>query len=129
MRYALGPMLGSNPVGLFGPMTGRAFGHIGFLIFYVGQIQSVILVYRCLPQENLSLGHTSCSCQNIISNLNKLLEDSKESTSFIIRNRSTRGRHRLIQFDRSKKEPKSDLGFCAIIQFFHFLLLFFYVSY
>lgn len=30
MRYALGPMLGSNPVGLFGPMTGQAFGHIGF---------------------------------------------------------------------------------------------------
>jgi CubicO group peptidase (beta-lactamase class C family) len=30
MRYALGPMLGSNPVGLFGPMTSQAFGHIGF---------------------------------------------------------------------------------------------------
>ncbi|MBJ9984152.1 serine hydrolase [Acinetobacter sp. S40] len=30
MRYALGPMLGSNPVGLFGPQTGQAFGHIGF---------------------------------------------------------------------------------------------------
>lgn len=30
MRYALGPMLGSNPVGLFGPMTRQAFGHIGF---------------------------------------------------------------------------------------------------
>lgn len=30
MRYALGPMLGSNPVGIFGPMTGQAFGHVGF---------------------------------------------------------------------------------------------------
>lgn len=30
MRYALGPMLGSNPVGLFGPMTSQAFGHLGF---------------------------------------------------------------------------------------------------
>lgn len=30
MRYALGPMLGSNPVGIFGPSTGQAFGHIGF---------------------------------------------------------------------------------------------------
>ncbi len=30
MRYALGPMLGNNPVGLFGPMSGQAFGHIGF---------------------------------------------------------------------------------------------------
>ena len=30
MRYALGPMLGSNPVGVFGPMTGQAFGHLGF---------------------------------------------------------------------------------------------------
>lgn len=30
MRYALGPMLGSNPVGLFGPNTGQAFGHLGF---------------------------------------------------------------------------------------------------
>lgn len=30
MRYALGPMLGSNPIGLFGPKTGQAFGHIGF---------------------------------------------------------------------------------------------------
>ena len=30
MRYALGPMLGSNPIGLFGPMTGQAFGHLGF---------------------------------------------------------------------------------------------------
>ena len=30
MRYALGPMLGSNPVGLFGPQTAQAFGHIGF---------------------------------------------------------------------------------------------------
>ena len=30
MRYALGPMLGSNPVGIFGPMTGQAFGHLGF---------------------------------------------------------------------------------------------------
>ena len=30
MRYALGPMLGQNPVGLFGPKTGQAFGHLGF---------------------------------------------------------------------------------------------------
>ncbi|OTG95796.1 serine hydrolase domain-containing protein [Acinetobacter sp. ANC 3832] len=30
MRYALGPMLGSNPIGIFGPMTGQAFGHLGF---------------------------------------------------------------------------------------------------
>ncbi|WP_111858148.1 serine hydrolase domain-containing protein [Acinetobacter sp. CFCC 10889] len=30
MRYALGPMLGSNPVGIFGPQTGQAFGHLGF---------------------------------------------------------------------------------------------------
>ncbi|MBJ9373214.1 serine hydrolase domain-containing protein [Acinetobacter sp. TGL-Y2] len=30
MRYALGPMLGSNPLGIFGPMTGQAFGHLGF---------------------------------------------------------------------------------------------------
>lgn len=30
MRYALGPMLGSNPVGIFGPNTGQAFGHLGF---------------------------------------------------------------------------------------------------
>ncbi len=30
MRYALGPMLGSNPLGVFGPMTGQAFGHLGF---------------------------------------------------------------------------------------------------
>lgn len=30
MRYALGPMLGGDPVGIFGPMTGQAFGHIGF---------------------------------------------------------------------------------------------------
>lgn len=30
MRYALGPMLGSNPMGLYGPMTAQAFGHIGF---------------------------------------------------------------------------------------------------
>lgn len=30
MRYALGPMLGHNPVGLFGPQTGQAFGHLGF---------------------------------------------------------------------------------------------------
>ena len=43
-------------------------------------------------------------------NLNKLLEDSKESTSFIIRNRSTRGRHRLTQFDRSKKRAQVRLG-------------------
>jgi CubicO group peptidase (beta-lactamase class C family) len=30
MRYALGPMLGDNPVGMFGPMSGHAFGHLGF---------------------------------------------------------------------------------------------------
>lgn len=30
MRYALGPMLGNNPIGLFGPYTGQAFGHLGF---------------------------------------------------------------------------------------------------
>mgnify|MGYP000225724265 FL=1 len=30
MRYALGPMLGANPVGIFGPMTTEAFGHLGF---------------------------------------------------------------------------------------------------
>lgn len=29
MRYGMGPMLGNNPVGLFGPMTRRAFGHLG----------------------------------------------------------------------------------------------------
>lgn len=30
MRYALGPMLGSNPIGIFGPNSGQAFGHLGF---------------------------------------------------------------------------------------------------
>ncbi|HEY1076598.1 MAG TPA: serine hydrolase domain-containing protein [Fontimonas sp.] len=31
MRYSEGLMLGANPVGLYGPMSGRAFGHLGFL--------------------------------------------------------------------------------------------------
>lgn len=30
MRYSYGMMLGGNPMGPFGPMTPRAFGHIGF---------------------------------------------------------------------------------------------------
>lgn len=30
LRYSHGMMLGSNPVGLYGPMTGKAFGHLGF---------------------------------------------------------------------------------------------------
>lgn len=30
LRYSYGCMLGSNPVGLYGPNTGRAFGHLGF---------------------------------------------------------------------------------------------------
>ncbi|GAC1375029.1 MAG: EstA family serine hydrolase [Aquirhabdus sp.] len=30
MRYSTGFMLGANPVGLFGPMTAHAFGHLGF---------------------------------------------------------------------------------------------------
>ncbi len=28
-RYGLGPMLGDDPVGIFGPRTARAFGHLG----------------------------------------------------------------------------------------------------
>lgn len=31
MRYSAGLMLGSNPIGLFGPDTGSAFGHLGFM--------------------------------------------------------------------------------------------------
>ncbi len=30
LRYGLGPMLGDDPIGIFGPNTGRAFGHLGF---------------------------------------------------------------------------------------------------
>lgn len=30
MRYSMGMMLGNKPVGLFGPFTQRAFGHLGF---------------------------------------------------------------------------------------------------
>ncbi len=30
LRFGLGPMLGDDPVGIFGPKTGRAFGHLGF---------------------------------------------------------------------------------------------------
>jgi len=30
LRYGLGLMLGDNPVGIFGPRTPRAFGHLGF---------------------------------------------------------------------------------------------------
>ncbi len=30
LRYGLGPMLGDSPIGLFGPDTPRAFGHLGF---------------------------------------------------------------------------------------------------
>ncbi len=30
MRYSMGFMLGSRPLGLFGPQTGQAFGHLGF---------------------------------------------------------------------------------------------------
>ncbi len=29
LRYGLGPMLGDDPVGIFGPSTGKAFGHVG----------------------------------------------------------------------------------------------------
>lgn len=29
MRYSMGLMLGNNPVGIYGPMTRRAYGHIG----------------------------------------------------------------------------------------------------
>jgi CubicO group peptidase (beta-lactamase class C family) len=28
-RYGLGPMLGDDPIGVFGPKTARAFGHVG----------------------------------------------------------------------------------------------------
>lgn len=31
MRYSEGMMLGANPFGLYGPMTGAAFGHLGFM--------------------------------------------------------------------------------------------------
>lgn len=31
MRYSEGLMLGVNPFGLYGPMTGRAYGHLGFM--------------------------------------------------------------------------------------------------
>lgn len=31
MRYSDGMMLGADPVGLFGPNTGSAFGHLGFM--------------------------------------------------------------------------------------------------
>lgn len=31
MRYSQGLMLGGNPYGVWGPMTGDAFGHIGFM--------------------------------------------------------------------------------------------------
>lgn len=30
MRYSLGLMLGDNPVGMYGPMTRQAYGHLGF---------------------------------------------------------------------------------------------------
>jgi CubicO group peptidase (beta-lactamase class C family) len=29
LRYGLGPMLGDDPIGIFGPHTARAFGHVG----------------------------------------------------------------------------------------------------
>ncbi|MES1952729.1 beta-lactamase class C [Salinisphaera sp. S4-8] len=31
MRYSEGLMLGVNPFGLYGPMTGQAYGHLGFM--------------------------------------------------------------------------------------------------
>lgn len=31
MRYSEGLMLGANPFGLYGPMTGAAYGHLGFM--------------------------------------------------------------------------------------------------
>ena len=31
MRYSQGLMLGMNPVGVYGPMSGAAFGHVGFM--------------------------------------------------------------------------------------------------
>jgi CubicO group peptidase (beta-lactamase class C family) len=31
MRYSEGMMLGINPAGLYGPMTGNAYGHLGFM--------------------------------------------------------------------------------------------------
>ncbi len=31
MRYSEGLMLGASPVGIYGPMTARAFGHLGFM--------------------------------------------------------------------------------------------------
>jgi hypothetical protein len=31
LRFSAGMMLGDSPVGLFGPLTRRAYGHIGFL--------------------------------------------------------------------------------------------------
>lgn len=31
MRYSEGFMLGGNPVGMYGPMTGQSYGHLGFM--------------------------------------------------------------------------------------------------
>lgn len=31
MRYSEGFMMGANPFGIFGPMTGHAYGHLGFM--------------------------------------------------------------------------------------------------
>lgn len=31
MRYSEGLMLGANPVGMYGPLTARAYGHLGFI--------------------------------------------------------------------------------------------------
>ncbi len=48
LRYGLGLMLGDDPVGIFGPRTPRAFGHLGFTnIFGWGDPQRRLAVGLC----------------------------------------------------------------------------------
>jgi CubicO group peptidase (beta-lactamase class C family) len=35
LRYSAGMMLGDSPVGMFGPNTSQAFGHLGFANIFV----------------------------------------------------------------------------------------------
>lgn len=92
MRYALGPMLGNNPLGLFGPMTGQAFGHIGFsnILCWADPERDISVsmlttgksvVGTHLPALAMTLNQISKQCPRLAKNQRRSLFGSDQTES------------------------------------------------
>jgi CubicO group peptidase (beta-lactamase class C family) len=79
MRYAMGPMLGAKPVGLYGFNTPNAFGHLGYTSIFCWADPDRDIAVSLLTSGKFLVGTGLPAVMNLVANISKQCTNVRSS--------------------------------------------------